>query len=84
MILSRMPLLLLLALPGCGGGSAPPAPAQGDLHRPGMANPASVYCSRLGGRLEIRSEGAGQSGYCNLPDGRTVEEWELYRDSEPL
>ncbi|MGP3695780.1 putative hemolysin [Rhodobacter sp. NSM] len=86
MNIPKLPILLLLALPACGGGDPDPAPSAGgtDLHRPGMANPASVYCGRQGGRLEIRTEGTGRSGYCHLPDGRTLEEWELYRDAEPL
>ncbi|RIA00103.1 DUF333 domain-containing protein [Cereibacter sphaeroides] len=84
MFLSRAPLLLFLALPACGGSDPAPVAAPGDLHRSGMANPASVYCGQRGGRLEIRSEGAGQTGYCHLPDGRILEEWELYRDAEPL
>ncbi|SNX67448.1 hypothetical protein SAMN05878503_10182 [Cereibacter ovatus] len=82
MIRLPLPLILVLALPACGGGSSSQTPSQ--LHRPGMANPASVYCAQRGGRLEIRTEGAGQSGYCHLPGGHTVEEWELYRDAEPL
>ena len=45
----------------------------------GMANPASVSCERLGGRVEIRDEAEGQVGYCHLPDGNVVEEWDLYR-----
>lgn len=45
----------------------------------GLANPASQYCVSLGGRLEIRSEQNGEVGYCHLPDGRVVEEWELFR-----
>ncbi len=46
----------------------------------GMANPASVYCERLGGWLEIRKDADGaESGWCHLPDGRVVEEWALFR-----
>lgn len=49
-------------------------------HAPvGMANPASVHCESLGGRVEIKKETAGEVGYCHLPDGRVVEEWELFR-----
>ncbi|WP_234463998.1 putative hemolysin [Paracoccus caeni] len=44
-----------------------------------MANPASVNCERIGGRLEIRNSAGGQTGYCHLPDGNVVEEWELFR-----
>ena len=49
----------------------------------GMANPASVNCGEQGGRLEFRTDAAGQSGYCHLPDGRVVEEWALYRETHP-
>ncbi|MDO5631582.1 MAG: DUF333 domain-containing protein [Paracoccus sp. (in: a-proteobacteria)] len=45
----------------------------------GMANPASEYCVSIGGRLEIRRGPDGEAGYCHLPDGRAVEEWELFR-----
>jgi uncharacterized protein len=47
-------------------------------NRAGMANPASVHCVNLGGKLEIRQEAQGQVGYCHLPDGRVVEEWKLF------
>ncbi|CAB4884915.1 unannotated protein [freshwater metagenome] len=45
----------------------------------GIANPASVFCVKQGGRLEIVDEAGGQVGYCNLPDGTRVEEWEYFR-----
>lgn len=64
-----------------GGGTESGAP---DLARAGMANPASVYCARLGGQLEIRQEQAGEAGYCHLKDGSVIEEWKLYRDTNPL
>jgi len=67
-----VPAALMLALAGCA--SAPPEP------KPvGMANPASVYCAEQGGTLEIRNAPGGQTGYCDLPDGRVIEEWELFR-----
>lgn len=52
--------------------------------RPGVANPASVYCEKLGGTLEIIQEepgpnGGGQVGMCALPGGKTCEEGTLYR-----
>lgn len=64
-------------LAGCasGDGAAPPSV--------GMANPASVYCIEVGGRLEIRDVGAGQVGICHLPDGVEIEEWALYRRDHP-
>lgn len=48
----------------------------------GMANPASVYCNNeRNGTLSIVDEKGGQVGYCHLPDGRTCEEWVLFRDN---
>lgn len=61
----------LFMLPAC----SPPEPAQSI----GMPNPASAYCVKRGGKLEIRSTQGGQVGYCHLPDGRVVEEWALFR-----
>ena len=48
----------------------------------GMANPASVHCVELGGKLEIKDSANGQTGYCHLPDGKVVEEWALFRESQ--
>ena len=45
----------------------------------GIANPASVYCVEQGGEVEIVEEPDGQRGDCVFPDGRRVDEWELYR-----
>ena len=47
----------------------------------GLANPASVNCEKLGGRLEIRNDEQGnQTGFCRLPDGQECEEWALFRN----
>ncbi|WDD94761.1 DUF333 domain-containing protein [Burkholderia sp. FERM BP-3421] len=46
----------------------------------GMANPASVNCEKLGGKLVIHDSPRGQYGMCVFKDGRTCEEWALYRD----
>ena len=45
----------------------------------GIANPASTFCVEQGGTVEIVDETDGQVGYCNLPDGTRVEEWEYFR-----
>ncbi|RCS25935.1 DUF333 domain-containing protein [Phyllobacterium salinisoli] len=63
-------LIALFSLAGCTPHQDRPV---------GIPNPASVYCIKIGGRLEIRQEPQGQSGYCHLPDGRVVDEWELFR-----
>ena len=78
----RLVLLVVVALAasaGCGDDDDQPSattPA-------GLANPASEFCVAQGGELEIVSEAAGQVGYCNLPDGTRVEEWEYFRAHAP-
>ena len=44
-----------------------------------LANPASVFCAKSGGKSEIRNGPRGQYGVCRLPDGRVVDEWEYFR-----
>lgn len=46
----------------------------------GLANPASGYCLKQKGRLEMREGPGGTTGFCHLPGGRVVEEWRLYRE----
>jgi len=45
-----------------------------------LANPASVFCVKSGGKSEIRKGPAGAYGLCRLPDGRVVEEWTYFRE----
>jgi putative hemolysin len=45
-----------------------------------LANPASVFCVKSGGKSEIRNGARGQYGACLLPDGRVVEEWAYFRE----
>jgi uncharacterized protein len=45
----------------------------------GLPNPASVFCIKSGGKLEIRQGPSGEYGMCRLPDGREIEEWTYYR-----
>lgn len=65
----------MLALAGCASPSPSKAPV-------GMPNPASVYCAEQNGKLEIRRGPDGESGYCHLPDGRVIEEWEFFRSQK--
>jgi putative hemolysin len=45
-----------------------------------MPNPASVYCTQKGNKLEIRTAADGsQYGICVFPDGSTCDEWAYYR-----
>lgn len=64
-------------------GSASCNPVPEAAPAPRIANPASEHCIERGGTLEIRDEANGQIGYCHLPDGRIVEEWQLFRESRP-
>jgi putative hemolysin len=66
-------LAALALLAGCNG----------DDQDPELANPASVFCVEQGGEVEIVDEEGGQVGYCILPDGTRVEEWEFYRENSP-
>lgn len=69
-----MTFAIAMAVAGCTNAQEPQKPDQAK-----MANPASENCVKLGGRLEMRQEANGTVGYCHLPDGRVVEEWELCR-----
>ncbi|GEN25595.1 hypothetical protein HCU01_35440 [Halomonas cupida] len=46
----------------------------------GMPNPAAVHCESKGGTHEIKKTDAGETGTCHLPDGTSVDAWQLYRD----
>ena len=48
-------------------------------HAWALANPASVFCAKSGGKSEIRKGPRGQYGVCLLPDGRVVDEWAYFR-----
>ncbi len=48
-----------------------------------IANLASEYCVKKGGKLEIVKDAAGEKGICHLPDGTVVGEWALFRRDNP-
>ncbi|WP_240466954.1 DUF333 domain-containing protein [Comamonas sp. lk] len=73
------PIVTLAAAAGLSACAAP-EPAVPAL---GMANPASVYCVKLGGTSVMESHAAGQVGICHLPDGTQIEEWTLFRRDHP-
>ena len=70
-------LLGAMAVSGCSQPAAH-KPSQGP-GMVGMANPASVYCTQLGGKLRMEKTAAGEHGICMLPDGSEIEEWALFR-----
>ena len=46
----------------------------------GTANPASEFCVKQGGKLEMKKDkDGGEYALCHLPDGSVVEEWENFR-----
>ena len=70
--LAALPLLLAACT---SQPSTPAVPASAQ-----MANPASVYCASLGGKLDIvKGPDGGEAGYCSLPSGERIEEWALFR-----
>lgn len=69
-------ILAVAVLTGCGTGKEPEGSAA-------IANPASEYCVKKGGRVEIIKDDSGEKGMCHLPDGTVVEEWELFRRENP-
>lgn len=70
-----LPIIGLLA--GCVDNSPPPA----SMHK---ANPASVHCLKLGGKLDFVDNGLGTTGYCILPGEGRVEEWRKYLSDEVI
>jgi putative hemolysin len=74
--------LVALAAAGAGCGNDGNDDVDDDQPAPTTAqlpNPASLYCEEQGGRVEIVDEPDGQRGDCVFPDGRRIDEWELYR-----
>jgi uncharacterized protein len=67
-------LAAVLLVGACGDDESEPTETS-----PGIANPASEFCVDQGGTVEMVDEAAGQVGYCNLPDGTRIEEWEYFR-----
>ena len=46
----------------------------------GIANPASEFCVKQDGKLEMKKDkDGGEYGVCPLPDGSVVEEWAYFR-----
>ncbi|AVG14724.1 MULTISPECIES: putative hemolysin [Chromobacteriaceae] len=73
--LAALPALLLAAC----AQNPPPQP-----QAVGMANPASVHCVKQGGKLLPQKDASGNEyALCQLPDGRAVEEWTLFRSQQP-
>lgn len=56
-----------------------PPPTTTPTNSTSIANPASVYCVNNGGKLDIQTTSAGQTGVCTFPNGSQCEEWSYLR-----
>lgn len=73
--------LAILALAACTGKRPHEEPEQKAI---GMANPASVYCEKIGGKsVNEKDRDGAERGICHLPDGTRIDELELYRRDNP-
>ncbi|MBC3379388.1 DUF333 domain-containing protein [Serratia fonticola] len=83
--MNKILILSLLAsvalLQGCTVKTNDDAPAPPKVI--GMANPADVYCSQIGGKLNPKQNALGQYSTCTLPDGQEIDSWELFRRDHP-
>ena len=70
-------IIILLALTACTEFHIQKLESTGtDMLQANMPNPASVYCTQNGNKLEIRTAAdSSQSGVCVFPDGNTCDEW---------
>jgi putative hemolysin len=73
--------IILMALTACTEFQVQTLESTGtDMPQAGMPNPASVYCTQNGNKLEIRTAADGsQNGICVFPDGSTCDEWAYFR-----
>ncbi len=76
-------LLLGILLSACAPAATPtaaPVPTATNTAAAGIANPASEYCVKNGGKLEIITAADGsQTANCTLPDKTVCEEWAYFR-----
>jgi putative hemolysin len=78
-------ILSMLAVTVLAGACATPAPQSAPTPQPQIANPASVNCINLGGKLEIRTRpDGGQYGVCLFEDNRQCDEWALFYGDCPI
>ncbi|WP_431223533.1 putative hemolysin [Serratia sp. L9] len=72
-------------LQGCAAKTNNDAPPPPQVNKNiGMANPADVYCTKLGGKLNGRQNAQGQYSTCTLPNGQEMDSWELFRRDHPV
>lgn len=48
----------------------------------GMANPASIFCEKHGGKsINVKDKDGNETGKCQFKDGTKVDEWHYYREN---
>lgn len=78
-------LLISLLLSGCAYKALPAKENKpAEQNQAGLPNPASTYCEKQGGRIEMRNNKNGQYGICLFEDNRQCEEWTLFRGECPI
>ncbi len=77
--LAALVVVAIVALVVVAGPTIAGSPSPTPTPQPGIANPASVYCTERGYQLEIRNTASGQTGYCVFPDKSECEEWAFFR-----
>ncbi|HGJ5897510.1 DUF333 domain-containing protein [Arsenophonus apicola] len=70
-------LLTYIYVVGCTNATESSSPTKAI----GVANPASVYCIKKGGKINIVKTAKGEVGYCRLANGVSIEEWTLYHQN---
>ena len=73
--------IILMAMTACTTFQVQTLESSGtDIPQANIPNPASVYCTQHGNKLEIRTAADGsQSGVCIFPEGSTCDEWAYLR-----
>jgi putative hemolysin len=74
--------IILIVLTACSAPQTQETPESTatDMPQANMPNPASVYCTQQGNKLEIvTASDSSQSGVCVFPDGSVCDEWAYYR-----
>ena len=80
MLFVTIGVFLSLTLTACTPGIQATGSVAKDKPQASMPNPASVYCTQNGNKLEIvTADDGSQSGVCVFPDNSTCDEWAYFR-----
>jgi len=89
LIIMGLCLVAGLLVAGCTQKTAPaqipatttPVVTKAASTGPGLANPASANCAKVGGKTEIRKDAEGNEyGMCTFTNGTSCDEWGLFRN----